>query len=249
MNKDLEREYNQLKGLRSMQGKSHEYILERAEARLRKKNIDISIFTDKVEAERANSLLERYMADYTIETVSDKNTLQELIYLEVIQTRLQNKMNEFYDGETKAVPANLLTSLHQNSEAILKLKNSLGLNRGKDGKSSYDVLQHLIKRAEKWRDENQGSRTLKCPKCQQFVLLKIRTDAWEAQGHPFYKDTMLYNKALFEKYYGKTVVINDEFISEVLEVSKDFPAWVKQKTRPPEEAESVVIESVGVEKA
>ena len=255
MDKNLETEYRKLKGLKSLRDKPYEYILARAEANLRKKSLDISkLFVDPEEASKARELLDKYLTDYSIETISDKNTLQEVIYLEVIQARLQAKMNEFYNADTKAVPTNVLEVIHKNSDAIIRLKNTLGLNRGKEKREAYDVLQHLIRRADKWRDENQGSRTLKCPKCSQFILLKIRTQAWEAQGHPFYKDTMLYNKALFEKYYGQTVVVNDKFIAEVLEVSEDFPAWVKQKSRPQEETNEQptqpsdpIIESVTLE--
>ena len=33
----------------------------------------------------------------------------------------------------------------------------------------------------------------------------------------------------FEKYWGKTVEIDDQFIADVLETSSQYPAWVRKK--------------------
>jgi len=198
---------------------------------LSKKNtIDIvGKFKDRTEKRLAKELLLKYLEDYDIETISDRNTLSELIYYEIIQSRLQDRLNKFYAEDSKAVPINIIEILHKNSDIIVKMKNTLGLNRAKTKDKPYDIMQHLIKRHTKWRDENQASRTMKCPHCKQFILLKMKVDAWEAQGHPFFKDNILYNKALFEKYYGKTIMIDDNFIAEVLETSNDYPEWIRKR--------------------
>lgn len=188
-------------------------------------------FTDSRERKMAKDLVHRYLSDFSLETVSDRNTLKEVIYYEVIQNRLQEKLNHFYEKDAKAVPMQLIDTLHKNSEMIIKLKNTLKLTRSNE-KGGFDALAQLKKRAKIWRENNQGSRTIKCPHCQSFVLLKIRTAEWEAQKHPFFKDNMLYNVALFEKYYGKQVTVDSKFIGEVLESSADFPEWVIEKRGP-----------------
>ena len=198
---------------------------------VRETNEIVNKFTDLLERKTARTLYQKYMADYAIETVSDTNTLGEIIYLEVIQTRLQSKLNQMYASEAKAVPAGLVDIIHKNSEAILKLKNSLGLNKAKESKSLVDRYNQLMRRAKQWQGENQASRTIKCPSCLEFILLRIRTEAWEAQKHPFFKDTILYNKTLFEKYYKKPVIVDENFIAEVLETSSDYVRWVKGKAR------------------
>ena len=196
---------------------------------VRETNEIVNKFTDLLERKTARNLYGKYMADYAIETVSDTNTLGEIIYLEVIQTRLQGKLNQMYDSESKAVPAGLVDIIHKNSDAILKLKNSLGLNKAKESKGFLDRYQQLMRRAKQWQSDNQASRTIKCPSCLDFILLRVRTEAWEAQKHPFFKDTILYNKALFEKYYKKPVIVDEDFIAEVLETSSDYVRWVKEK--------------------
>ena len=108
------------------------------------------------------NLLEKYLRDYSIETISDVNTLKEVIYYEVIQHRLQDKMNEL--AENKTIPIQLVNVMHENSDAIIRLKNSLGLFESKE-KDDKDVLNLLKKRFKVWLAENQGSRTLTCPHC------------------------------------------------------------------------------------
>ena len=170
------------------------------------------------------NLLEKYLRDYSIETISDVNTLKEVIYYEVIQHRLQDKMNEL--AENKTIPIQLVNVMHENSDAIIRLKNSLGLFETKE-KDDKDVLNLLKKRFKVWLAENQGSRTLICPHCNKMVLLKIKTDAWEAQKHPFFKDRILYNKHLIKLLNDNK--INKEDVAKILECSIDYVDWVIDK--------------------
>jgi len=227
-----------LRNLVSFKGKSEEEILDKARELLEKDRYDIdigSMFTDRREIKQSRLLLGKYLDDYSIETISDKNTLKEVIYLEIVQQRLQEKLNEFYSGDGKAVPLQLVELIHKNSEAILKLKFSLGLSKEKETKKSgLDVLGELKKRFSVWRSENQGTRTLSCPHCGKMVMLKIRTDAWKAQKHPFFKDRILTNKHLLELYKKGTVTKKD--VAKVLECSSDYIDWIIEKSQAPVES-------------
>ncbi len=97
--------------------KSKEELLSLAEIELKNrekaKELDIQSYFDyKEERKIAEDLLVKYFRDYTIESVSDRNTLIQLIYLEVIQHRLQSSLNEFYKN-SKAVPKEVLDSIHK----------------------------------------------------------------------------------------------------------------------------------------
>jgi DNA-directed RNA polymerase subunit RPC12/RpoP len=173
----------------------------------------------------ASSLLEKYLRDYSIESISDINTLKEVIYYEIIQYRLQDKLNDF--ATQKTIPIQLVNVMHENSEAIIKLKNSLGLFSNKEKKTNYDVLKHLKKRFSLWLEENQASRTITCPHCSKVVLLKIRTKEWEAQKHPFFKDRVIYNKHLFNLF--KLNKISKKDVADILETSEDYVDWVIEK--------------------
>ncbi len=221
-----------LRNLVSFKKKSDEYILDKARELLEKEKsgVDmVSMFTNRKEIKRARILLEKYLEDYTIESISDKNTLKEVIYLEIVQQRLQEKLNEYYDKDSKAVPIQLVETIHKNSEAILKLKTSLGLNREKEQRSSVDILSIMKVRFKPWLRQNQASRTLLCPHegCGQMIMLKIRTEEWEAQKHPFFKDRILGNVHLVKLYQNR--IITKEDVAKILEASDDYVDWLIDK--------------------
>lgn len=233
MDEQVEKEYNRLKSLNYVKDLPEDEIRAKAEQNVKKKEIDKEFligYKNKDELKIARGLVYRYLTDYQLTSVSDRNNLKEVIRLEVIQNRLHDKLNEMYEKNNGSLSLQTLEAIQKNNDAIIKLKNTLGLNQAKD-KKPYDAYQHLKKRAEKWLEENQMSRTCKCPHCQKFIWMKMRVDAWEARKHPYFKDNVIYNKALFEKYYGKTVKVDANFIADVLEVSKDFPIWVMEKSR------------------
>lgn len=177
------------------------------------------------EQKLANNLLERYLKDYSIESTSDINTLKEVIYYEVIQQRLQQKLNDF--AANASVPAQLVDMMHKNTDIIIKLKNTLGLFAEKEKKTEYDVLSHMKRRFKTWMHENQATRTLVCPHCSKMIMLKMRTEAWESQKHPFFRDKILYNHHLI-KLYQESKISRDD-VGKVLQCSPDYVDWVIQK--------------------
>ena len=232
---DIQTEIQRLKNLITFKNKSEDYIRAKAIEIARKKKVDIEVddlFTNTIEKNRAKDLLYKYLEDFSIENISDKNTLRQLIYLEIIQKRIHEKLNEHYNEDKKAVPMQLVDVIHKNSDAILKLKDTLGLGKGK-GQTGYDAVKHLMSRYKKWRGENQASRTLICPHCGKMVLLKMRMEFWKSQKHPFFKDKTLYNTHLFKMF--KEGLITREDISKVLECSPNYIDWVMDKIEKPKE--------------
>jgi len=59
--------------------------------------------------------------------------------------------------------------------------------------------------------------------------LKIRTDAWEAQNHPFFKDRVLANKHLLKMYLDKKISRKD--VALVLDCSSDYIDWMIKKVK------------------
>ena len=191
-----------------------------------------SQFEDVDERKQAVVLAKKYLNDYAFEYISDKNTLKQLIYLEMINIRLQKMLNGFYK-DSQAVPVQMMDGLHKNVMQITALKETLGLVKdGKEevqtGLSTIDVLK---KKFKKWREENQGSRTLVCPECSKMIMLKIRTDAWEAEKHVWFKDRFLANDHLVKMYQiGK---ITKEDVALVLGTSPDYTEWLISKWYKP----------------
>jgi ribosomal protein L37AE/L43A len=229
--------YNRIKRLPQYKDADKDTVWEQAREIVHRNDIGIvSKFSNKEEQKLAKELVAKYLDDYTIETISEKNTLKEIIYLEVVQARLQYKLNEFHDTN-KALPTTLIQTIHQNSDAIIRLKATLGLNKSSQKtEDTFDVLEHLKKRFRRYRDENQASRTLICPHCMKSVLLKIKTDIWEAQKHPFFKDRILYNKKVMDLYKQGTITRQD--VADILECSADYANWVIDKIERPHPAEA-----------
>lgn len=233
----IKRKYNQLKALQtsSLQPTITESELwekatesVREDEQLKEINIE-SYFPDKKEQKAGKELLKKYLQDYSIETVSDRNTLCQLIYLEVLNLRLQRALNSA-QKDTNTISMPLVDTMHKNIKELTSLKEKLGITGNKKNEQVQDgfsYLQIIKKKYKKWLEENQGSRTLWCPHCSKATLLKIKTDVWEAQKHPFFKDRILGNTHLIDLYKQGKVDRSD--VAKIFEVSNDYVDWLVQK--------------------
>jgi hypothetical protein len=195
---------------------------------LRDLEID-TLFDDDDEKNEAVNLAEKYFNDYVFEFVSDKNTLKQLIFLEVLNKRIQRNLNEFYK-DSQSVPTQIMEGLHKNLIQIIELKKILGLTKSDKEVGSSEAnqaLDLLKKKFKAWRKLNQGSRTIICPHCSKMVMLRIKTDAWEAQGHPYFIDRWLGSIPLFNLYKAGKITKKD--CAEVLQTSEDYIDWISSK--------------------
>jgi hypothetical protein len=62
-----------------------------------------------------------------------------------------------------------------------------------------------------------------------MVMLKMRTEAWEAQKHPYFKDRLLGNEQLIRLY--KLGKLTKEDVASVLGTSPDYTDWLINKWR------------------
>ena len=197
-------------------------------------DLDIEVLSSFKKADEKNlakSLLSKYLKEYEITSVSDRGNLAQLIFLEVNQVRIQEKLNEIYDKDAKAIQQDLLELSYKNTEYILKVKNNLGLVKAKDQKlTGYDAFEHYKQRLLKWGQANQASREFKCCHCSKFNILWIDPKVWESRKHPFFQDTFLYNKPLLDNL-DRTITIDRKFLASVFEVSTDYIDWVINKIK------------------
>lgn len=230
MSIELEQQIKRLRGLTQYRNKTEDELTEIAKEKVFEHSIDLSgAYIDVKEKKLAKELLRRYLDDFDIDTVSDKNTLQQLIELEIIHNRLQKILNKAHKNN-QATPLNMVDTIHKNINEITLLKDKLGISkdkRSKDQVDSFKSIEILKEKFKRWRSENQASRTLACPHCSRIFLLKIRTDIWEAQKHPFFKDKVLYNKHLMELYHTKKITRHD--VALILESSDDYIDWMIDK--------------------
>lgn len=234
---DIQNRVKQYKNFPGYKGKNDVELTRIAEEKLRLDELvdDLDVegqFEDKDEAKEARSLAKKYFTDYTFEFISDKNAIKQLIFLEVLNKRIQKMLNDFH-RDSQAVPMQMLEGLHRNITQITTLKESLGLTKEgqEEGKSdALTALDTLKRKFKKWREENNGSRTIMCPECSKIVLLKMRTDMWEAQKHPYFIDRFLGNKQLFKLIEQGRLTRKE--VADILETSQDYIDWIMKKLQP-----------------
>ena len=188
------------------------------------------------EKRRAERKFKKYKEIYHIESLSDLQLLESLVYRETLQERTKKQIEKDVNKEGVLKPASsrLMRIVNDNEEHILILKEKLGLFEDKKINDPFKHIQTLKKKFKKWREENQGSRTLICPHCSKMVILKIRTKAWEALKHPFFKDRILANVHLWKLFKEGKITRDD--IAKVLGCSSDYINWLEEKiyNRPSE---------------
>jgi len=241
-NEALEAVKKQVRNLIPLKG-DEEKILQVAKNRMNLFNDDLdvdSMFSDSKEKKKARILLKKYLNDYDIETISDRNTLKQLIYFEVVQMRLEEAANRLQENlkaaplnqiSTAASPSRYLDALHKNSNQILTLKQTLGISKAKQEKVGlFDTLAGLMRKFNNWRKENTSERSIPCKYCGKMLHFKIRIDKYDVSKHPFFKGRFLTNKYLIDNL-DKTITIDREFIAKVLEVSPDYIDFILEHLR------------------
>jgi len=208
-------------------------VAEPPEAAKNEDEVEVEgMFVNAGEKKEARVLLNKYLGNYTFENISEKNTVKQLVFLEVFNTRLQVELNQYHE-EGQPSPPKTIESLHSNLNQISMLKAQLGIRKDKEKtfqSDAYLTLETLKRKFKKWREENSGSRTLICPHCGKMVMLKIRTDAWEAQKHPFFIDRFIANKHMMKMWSDGKISKDD--VAKVLETSVDYVQWLLEKVFP-----------------
>jgi len=187
---------------------------------------------EDTEKRNAHKKFDEYCEAYHISSVSDLQLLEELVYRETLGSRIKytiadKKKNQEKEQKEITVAKYMIEALNENLEQILALKEKLGLFENKDGQSGFEYIQQLKEKFKKWMAENNGSRTVVCPHCSKLILLKIRTDIWEAQQHPMFKDKILYNQHLIDMYLAGKITAED--VAKVLGTSPKYCEWLIEK--------------------
>lgn len=188
------------------------------------------LFSDKGLKKRREQLFRRYLKEFAIENISDRNTLRQLIFLEITNERLEIQLNKLFKND-KVVPTHAVDILHKNTSQILELKSSLKLIKDNTKKGDYDRLATIIKKYKIWKEQNIECRTRKCPHCAGMIRFNIRADRYELTKHPFFKDNVLYNKELIRLYFDNR--LTKEEVAKILETSNDYIDWVIEKIWKP----------------
>ena len=178
----------------------------------------------------AGKRFREYQRNYHIESFSDIQLLEELVYRETIQERYKGKTAQLTGNkkveEENIVPKIILESLNNNLQQILTLKEKLGLFEEKK-EDEYNAFQTLEKKFEVWEQNHIEERKVTCPFCSEIFFLHIRTDKYKESGLKLFKNKVLCNEHLWKCY--KEGKFTKEDFAQFLNVSVQQIDWLEKK--------------------
>ena len=195
MNSDLKKEIRRVQNLIQNKGKSIAFVEKQAKLNLWRRQIKIEDkFNTDEDKTHAKKLLDDYLANYEFESLSDLNTLADLICEEILKSHLQKELAG--DEGKKQVPNDkTITSLHNIEERVLHLKEVLGLDTKKE-KEELSGLQELKKKFSTYIAFNRNEFTTVCSHCGESLLLRRRCNKkdFETLKHPMFSGRFYYNR-------------------------------------------------------
>jgi len=171
----------------------------------------------------AKKLLENYLAERSFENFSERDTLMQLIGIEVLAERIKKFLKTEGEKANPSIPLQMVEQLTTINKQSMELKDKLGLTR-KENTNTLDEWETLKKKALTYYQENKGCNVAKCPYCQKmFMILK------DMRGHheeklPIFKRTVLYNKELYEPY--EKGIITKEKLASIQGVHPDYVEYI-----------------------
>jgi len=165
---------------------------------------------------KAIELFNKYLEEKSFEHFSEKQTLTQLVFLEIFSERLRKKIEE-EAKDKNAIPLRLVESLRETNEQILNFKEHLKLNIQDKEIDFIERWNQLEKKCIDYYEEHKGCNLVKCPACQTIFEIRMRTDKYESHMSKWYKGTILYNETLFRLYHNKK--ITKEELAEALGTS------------------------------
>ena len=195
--------------------------------------LDVSQFP-KSQKKWADKQFKEYLNDNELDSTSDLQLLEELVYREALQNETKAKIFKLQENQTvkekNLIPRDLTSFLDENLKYILELKDKLGLFTEKTNQDAFKYMESLQKKFKKYLLENQASRTYCCPHCSQMILAIQTMEGWEAKRHPYFSDKYLLNPAVWKLYeQGK---ITKEESAQILGVSPDYIDFIQKKRKP-----------------
>jgi hypothetical protein len=220
MTPELEKKIHQLKNLKQYKDLNDAELERLAKEELDKKNIitNLAFCMDDEEKEFATDLLNRYLSQSGFENEADRDTLKQLIDIEILLERVKKFLKTEYGKANPAIPVQMMEQLQDLITQSNDLKGRLGLT-SKDATQATWIndWSKLKKKAINYFETHKGCNVVKCPYCQNLFYLLMRTENLTPEKCGWFEKTILYNHKLFELYDQKK--ITKEEITEVLGVS------------------------------
>jgi hypothetical protein len=229
---NLDKKVNKLRNLPQYKNKTEEELELLAKQQLERDELLCSLtFALPEEKKWAQDLLEKYLAQSSLTSAAEKDTLKQLIDNSVLMERIKKYLNTEYNKPNSAIPLQMIEQVNELSAKIEELKDRLGLTQKKNEKNDVSkIISDLTERFHKWinRPENRCNYEFQCPKCEEIFLIRRRLDKEkdEIMEHPwFIEGGILFNKEIFiDLELGK---ISEDQARRYLNATLDYIRWIK----------------------
>lgn len=176
------------------------------------------------EKQKAIKLYEEYVTEHSFESLAEKSTLINLVYLEILNDRIKLFIEQEGKEKHGAIPLRMNEQLTYNTTQIMSLKEKLGMLKNKEDESALDLINELKEKALNYYNEHAGCTTVRCPNCQQLFNLLMDVSNLLPEKCSFFRGTMLYNLSLLNLYHNKK--ITKEEAAQVLGTHQNYVDFI-----------------------
>jgi len=167
-----------------------------------------------IEKQKAIQLYDQYVSEHSFESLAEKSTLINLVYLEMLNDRVKLYIEKEGKDKQGAIPLRMTEQLVFNNTQIMQFKEKLGMMRDADSENALELMNELKEKALTYYNEHAGCTTIRCPYCQQLFNLLMDVSNLTPEKCSFFRGTMLYNLPLLNLYHNKK--ITKEEVANVL---------------------------------
>jgi len=149
---------NRLRNLPQNKNKSNDELRKQAEKQIQKKEIELQFSGLKdEEAKKATLLYNKYISETFFESLAERSSLINLVYLEILKERLQREISE-----SGTVPMGLTEKLIDLDEQIIKTKEKLGMLKEGEELTFEQKWNDLEEKCLKYYEEHAAEFYTKC---------------------------------------------------------------------------------------
>lgn len=219
-NISLEKRIKQLQSLNPYKDKSYEYIKKQAEISLKKQELKIEDhFENPEDGKAAKELFDRYLGNYTFDSMSDLNSLADLVFEEISKTKYKKILSAL-----KVIPNKDATKqLHDIENQVLNLKIALGIDKADKKEDDLTAFQTANERLTEYIKYNEHEFTIASGCCGKMLVLRRQVKDFKALIHPHFSGRFWYNaKAMKLVKRGR---LTKEEYAEIFATSVQYVDW------------------------
>lgn len=222
---DKDKKIKQLGKLKQNKNKSPEELEKLAEQKCREEEL-LTAFVglSDIEKQKALQLYDQYVSEHSFESLAEKSTLINLVYLEILNDRIKLYIEQEGKDKQGAIPLKMTEQLVNNTTQVMNLKEKLGMMKDADSESALELINELKEKALNYYEEHAGETYVKCPECQNLFRLLMKIDGLEPAKATFFKGTTLYNIKLMELYHYKKLTKKE--VAEILGVHTNYVDFI-----------------------